>query len=90
MSGRPERIQRILLKISGESLTNRGELGIHPDEIATIAEHDMVLEENMVFNIDMPYFEHGWGTLHIEDTVRVTANGFEPLTSLDTSLRIVS
>jgi uridylate kinase len=37
MSGRPERIQRILLKISGESLTNRGELGIHPDEIATIA-----------------------------------------------------
>ena len=54
------------------------------------AEHDMVLEENMVFNIDMPYFEHGWGTLHIEDTVRVTATGFEPLTSLDTNLRIVS
>ena len=54
------------------------------------AEQDMVLEENMVFNIDMPYFEHGWGTLHIEDTVRVTQNGFEPLTSLDTSLRIVA
>ena len=53
-------------------------------------DHDMTLEENMVFNIDMPYFEHGWGTLHIEDTVRVTQNGFEPFTSLDTSLRIVS
>jgi Xaa-Pro dipeptidase len=54
------------------------------------AAHDMTLEENMVFNIDMPFFEHGWGTLHIEDTVRVTRNGYEPLTSLDTSLRIIS
>ena len=50
---------------------------------------DMELLENMVFNIDMPYFQHGCGTLHIEDTVRITRTGFEPLTSLKTELRVV-
>ena len=50
---------------------------------------DLEFLEDMVLNIDMPYFEHGWGTLHLEDTVRVTRNGFEPLTSLKTALRVV-
>jgi Xaa-Pro aminopeptidase len=51
---------------------------------------DLELLEDMVFNIDMPYFEHGWGTLHIEDTVRITRRGYEPLTSLKTDLRLVA
>jgi uridylate kinase len=38
MTGRPDRIRRILLKISGESLSRRGELGIDQGEIHTIAE----------------------------------------------------
>ena len=49
---------------------------------------DFVFEENMVFSLDMPYYEIGWGNLHMEDQILVTANGVEPLTNCDTSLRI--
>ncbi|WP_439532358.1 M24 family metallopeptidase [Polymorphobacter sp.] len=48
-----------------------------------------VFEENMVFSLDMPYYEVGWGNLHMEDQLRVTATGIEPLTSCNTSLRIL-
>ncbi len=49
---------------------------------------DFVFEENMVFTLDMPYHEIGWGGMHLEDMVRVTRTGCEPMTSLDTSLRV--
>ena len=49
---------------------------------------DFVFEENMVFSLDMPYYEIGWGNLHMEDQILVTANGVEPLINCDTSLRI--
>jgi Xaa-Pro aminopeptidase len=49
---------------------------------------EFVFEENMVFSIDMPYYEVGWGNLHMEDQILVTNNGVEPLTSCDTSLRV--
>lgn len=48
---------------------------------------EFVYLENMVFSIDMPYLEVGWGNLHVEDQVRVTATGVELLTSGDVSLR---
>ncbi len=44
---------------------------------------DVILEPGMVFNIDMPFTEIGWGSVHIEDTVLVTADGYELLTSDD-------
>jgi Xaa-Pro aminopeptidase len=47
-----------------------------------------VFEENMIFSLDMPYYEIGWGNLHTEDQILVTATGVEPLTNCDTSLRI--
>ena len=50
---------------------------------------EFVFEENMVFTIDMPYYEVGWGNMHIEDTVRVSADGCEPFNSCDVGLRIV-
>ena len=50
------------------------------------ATDDFALEENMVINIDMPHVEYGWGGIHIEDTLRITKDGYEPLTSLDTKL----
>ena len=49
---------------------------------------EFVFEENMIFTVDMPYYEVGWGNLHMEDQFLVTADGVEPLTSCDTSLRI--
>ncbi len=50
---------------------------------------DMVLQENMVINVDMPYHELGWGAMHLEDTVRVTKNGCEPLTSMRTGMTVI-
>lgn len=49
---------------------------------------DQVLEENMVVNIDMPHTEIGWGSVHMEDTVQITADGFRRLGTADFSLRI--
>ncbi|NQV79753.1 MAG: aminopeptidase P family protein [Alphaproteobacteria bacterium] len=60
---------------------------IGPDGLG--ATPDFTIEENMVLNVDMPYQEYGWGSMHIEDTLRVTPNGFEPLTSLNTEMRIL-
>ncbi len=50
---------------------------------------DKPLEENMVINVDMPHIELGWGSLHVEDTVRVTADGCEPLTSMELDLIVI-
>jgi Xaa-Pro aminopeptidase len=50
---------------------------------------DQVLEPGMVINVDMPYTEIGWGSLHLEDTVLVTADGHELLTTADLGLRCV-
>jgi Xaa-Pro aminopeptidase len=44
--------------------------------------------ENMVFTLDMPHHEFGWGTYHVEDMLVVRKDRCEPLTSLDTALRI--
>jgi len=50
---------------------------------------DYVFEENMIINIDMPFSEWGWGSMHLEDTLLVTHNGFEPLTSMQNELVVV-
>jgi Xaa-Pro aminopeptidase len=50
---------------------------------------EFVFEENMVFTIDMPYYEVGWGNMHLEDTVRVSADGCDPFNSCEVGLRIV-
>lgn len=50
--------------------------------------HPLVFQENMVFTLDMPYHEFGWGTTHVEDMMLVTKDGCEPITSMDTALRV--
>ncbi|MBL8628313.1 MAG: aminopeptidase P family protein, partial [Rhodospirillaceae bacterium] len=50
--------------------------------------HKLVFEENMVFTLDMPYHEFGWGTMHVEDMMIVRKDGCEPISSMDTSLRV--
>ncbi|MBM3505334.1 MAG: aminopeptidase P family protein [Alphaproteobacteria bacterium] len=49
---------------------------------------DYALERNMVINIDMPFFEWGWGTMHLEDTIVVGDHGVRALTRLDDALII--
>jgi Xaa-Pro dipeptidase len=63
----------------------------HTDDPAPPGRHtgfnpNRVLEPGMVLNLDMPYVEWGWGALHREDTVLVTDNGCELLTSGDQTL----
>jgi Xaa-Pro dipeptidase len=50
--------------------------------------HALAFEENMVFTLDMPYHEFGWGTTHVEDMMIVRKDGCEAITTMDTSLRI--
>lgn len=47
---------------------------------------DPVLEPGIVFNVDLPYIEIGWGAVHLEDTLLVTDDGCEPLTSMQMDL----
>jgi Xaa-Pro aminopeptidase len=47
------------------------------------AQWDTVLEPGMVINVDLPFTQIGWGSVHIEDTVHITNSGFETLTSTD-------
>lgn len=47
------------------------------------------LEENMVLNVETPYYELGFGGLQVEDTLVVTANGYEYLTELPRDLIIL-
>ena len=49
----------------------------------------MIYEDGMVFTMDMPYHEVGYGTSHVEDMMVVRANGAEGLSSMDTSLRVL-
>lgn len=62
----------------------------HPTSVGSQlpGHHELVFMENMVFTLDMPYHEFGWGTSHVEDMMLVTKDGCEALTSMDTSLRV--
>ena len=66
----------------------------HTDDPKPVAQQpglkpDAVLEPGMVVNVDMPFTEIGWGSVHIEDTVVITPQGCDPLTSLDLRLQVV-
>jgi Xaa-Pro aminopeptidase len=60
-----------------------------PDGAPPGVKGDIVLEEGMIINVDLPYEEYGWGSIHTEDTVLVTKDGCEALTSNDTKLIVV-
>ncbi len=51
---------------------------------------DRILAKGMVVNVDMPHTEIGWGSVHMEDTVVITEDGFERLSIADFSLRVVA
>lgn len=45
------------------------------------AASELALEENMIFNVEVPYYELGFGGMQIEETLRVTADGYEVITT---------
>ena len=47
---------------------------------------EIVLEEDMVINVEPPYYELGLGGFQVEDTIVVTDSGFRFLTTLDRGL----
>jgi Xaa-Pro aminopeptidase len=51
---------------------------------------NQVLRERMVVNIELPYYELGFGGLHIEDTVLVKSDGHELLSTSDRDLHVCS
>lgn len=53
------------------------------------AHEHVAIEAGMVLCVETPYYEMGWGGMMVEDTVLVTASGYEPLTVADRSLRVI-
>jgi Xaa-Pro aminopeptidase len=81
-----------LPEFAGPSIHN---LGLqHTDDPHPIAmphpfKPSIVLEPGMVLNVDIPYEEEGWGSIHREDTVLITDTGCEALTKVDDTLIVV-
>ena len=51
---------------------------------------DTTLEAGMVLNVDLPYTEIGWGSVHIEDTILITDDGYEALTTQDLDIIVAA
>jgi Xaa-Pro aminopeptidase len=66
-------------------------IGLSVYEAPVVRPNDMtVLASGMVFCLETPYYELGWGGMMVEDTGLVTDSGFELFTSIDRSLRVVA
>lgn len=59
------------------------------DGLPFTVKDDLVLEENMTLTVDFPHIEVGWGACHLEDLVRVTRHGAEPLAPMDDPLIVL-
>jgi Xaa-Pro dipeptidase len=56
-------------------------IGLEPYDPPTLnAATAMPLEAGMVFCVETPYYEHGWGGVQVEDAVEVTTTGIRRLT----------
>jgi Xaa-Pro aminopeptidase len=65
-------------------------IGLEEQEFPLVApagqDDDPVLESNMVLCFECPYYLLGFGGVQFEESVRVTADGYELLTTLDREL----
>jgi Xaa-Pro aminopeptidase len=65
-------------------------IGLEPYDPPTInAAAHMPLEPGMVFCVETPYYEHGWGGVQVEDAVEITATGVRKLTQSSQELAIL-
>lgn len=59
------------------------------DEPLISANNETMLEENMVIDVENPYYSIGFGAAHVEDTILVTGKRHELLTTSSRDLRIL-
>jgi Xaa-Pro dipeptidase len=65
-------------------------IGLEPYDPPTInAATHTALEPGMVFCVETPYYEHGWGGVQVEDAVEITAGGVRRLTRSSQELAII-
>jgi len=65
-------------------------IGLEPYDPPTInAATETALEPGMVFCVETPYYEHGWGGVQVEDAVEVTPSGVRMLTRSSQDLAVV-
>jgi Xaa-Pro aminopeptidase len=65
-------------------------IGLEPYDPPTInAATETPLEPGMVFCVETPYYEHGWGGVQVEDAVEITATGVRQLTRSSQELQIL-
>jgi Xaa-Pro aminopeptidase len=64
-------------------------IGIAAHEFPTLnaANRDVVVEEGMIFCVETPYYEIGWGGMMVEDMIVIRPGGHELLTHLPRELR---
>jgi Xaa-Pro aminopeptidase len=66
-------------------------IGLEPYDPPTInATTSTPLEPGMVFCVETPYYEHGWGGVQVEDAVVVTADGTRRLTRSSQDLVVLA
>ena len=59
------------------------------DDPSVTPDNQTVLEENMVLNIETPYYELGWGGVQVEDTIAITKNGAVRLDQTDNHMIVL-
>ncbi len=65
-------------------------IGLEPYDPPTInAATSTPLAPGMVFCVETPYYEHGWGGVQVEDAVEITAAGARRLTRSSQELAVV-
>jgi Xaa-Pro dipeptidase len=65
-------------------------IGLEPYDPPTInAATTTPLEPGMVFCVETPYYEHGWGGVQVEDAVEITSGGARRLTRSSQDLVII-
>lgn len=61
-------------------------IGAHEFPTLNAANRDVPIEENMVFCVETPFYEIGWGGMMVEDMIVIRAGGNELLTHLPREL----
>jgi len=65
-------------------------IGLEPYDPPTInTSTSTALEAGMVFCVETPYYEHGWGGVQVEDAVEITPGGSRTLTRSSQDLAII-